>query len=257
MKAKDLPMFKQKVLDMVPISQADMWKKLGIDSREGSSLVSIMLKENLIKRRKQDGRFILERANGNEELREQIKEDEELKRKEDEELKRKEDEEFKRKEDEELKRKEDEELERKEDEELKRKEDEELKRKEDEELKRKEDEELKRKEDEEKKLKDTNSLKKKVLDLLPITQSDMWKELGITSSAGSRLVDSMLEENLITRKKYDKTFILERVDKKVVDEEKKDYTALLSSKNRFAPCSGCVTDCEAGMCVLLAEWLLE
>ena len=193
MKAKDLPMFKQKVLDMVPISQADMWKKLGIDSREGSSLVSIMLKENLIKRRKQDGRFILERANGNEELREQIKEDEELKRKE----------------------------------------------------------------DEEKKLKDTNSLKKKVLDLLPITQSDMWKELGITSSAGSRLVDSMLEENLITRKKYDKTFILERVDKKVVDEEKKDYTALLSSKNRFAPCSGCVTDCEAGMCVLLAEWLLE
>src|SRR3989304_98154 len=209
MKAKDLPMFKQKVLDMVPISQADMWKKLGIDSREGSSLVSIMLKENLIKRRKQDGRFILERANGNEELRE------------------------------------------------KRKEDEELKRKEDEELKRKEDEELKRKEDEEKKLKDTNSLKKKVLDLLPITQSDMWKELGITSSAGSRLVDSMLEENLITRKKYDKTFILERVDKKVVDEEKKDYTALLSSKNRFAPCSGCVTDCEAGMCVLLAEWLLE
>ena len=233
MKAKDLPMFKQKVLDMVPISQADMWKKLGIDSREGSSLVSIMLKENLIKRRKQDGRFILERANGNEELREQIKEDEELKRKEDEELKRKEDEE------------------------LKRKEDEELERKEDEELKRKEDEELKRKEDEEKKLKDTNSLKKKVLDLLPITQSDMWKELGITSSAGSRLVDSMLEENLITRKKYDKTFILERVDKKVVDEEKKDYTALLSSKNRFAPCSGCVTDCEAGMCVLLAEWLLE
>ena len=65
MKTKDLPDLKQKVLDMLPITQSEMWKKLGIPNRDGSSLVNIMLKENLITRKKQDKSFLLERSNGN------------------------------------------------------------------------------------------------------------------------------------------------------------------------------------------------
>jgi myosin heavy subunit len=65
MKTKDLPIFKQKILDMLPVKQVDMWRKLEIDSREGSYIVDIMLKENLLTRRRLDKSFLLEKLNGN------------------------------------------------------------------------------------------------------------------------------------------------------------------------------------------------
>jgi hypothetical protein len=176
MKAKDLPVFKQKVLDMLPITQVDMWKKLEIDSREGSFIVNIMLKENLLTRKRKDGSFLLEKSNGNiKDINKEV--DFELKKKEDADLvlnaelkkKAKADNELKRKADLELKKmiKADDELKRKEDLELKKKAkaDDELKRKEDLELKKKAkaDDELKRKEDLElkKKAKADDDLKKK------------------------------------------------------------------------------------------------
>jgi DNA-binding Lrp family transcriptional regulator len=210
MKAKDVPMFKQKVLDMVPITQADMWKKLGIDSREGSNLVSIMLEEHLITRKRQDGRFLLEKANENGDTIDiKIKTEKDL--------------------DKELKEKAKEEADKAEKNVVPH------------------DNISKRR---------TKDLIKQVLEILPITQSEMWKILGITSSAGARLVDTMLEENLITRKKHNNTFILDRV-KKYDKKDKVDYTPLLSSKGRFTPCGGCTLECDADICVLLTEWLLE
>ena len=65
MKTKDLPVFKQKILNMLPITQADMWKKLEIGSREGSYIVNVMLEEHLLTRTRKDGRFLLEKSNGN------------------------------------------------------------------------------------------------------------------------------------------------------------------------------------------------
>ena len=64
MNAKDIPILKQKVLDMLPITQSDVCKNLDIDHRDGSKLVSIMIGESLIKRTKSDRTFLLERPNG-------------------------------------------------------------------------------------------------------------------------------------------------------------------------------------------------
>jgi hypothetical protein len=287
MKTKDLPVLKQKVLDILPITQAEMWKTLGIPNRDGSTLVTLMLKENLIRRTKQDKSFLLERINGNGginedkrsgeeelELKRNGEEELELKRKADEELelkrkgeeelelKRKGEEELelKRKADEEIKAKE--ELKRKADEELKRNAEEELKVKE--ELKRNAEEELKRKTQAVEMLvlggknqpKDSKYLRQKALEILPIKQSEMWKTLGISSSACARLVDSMLKENLITRKKSNNTFIIEKLDKNK-KERKLDFSALLSNKKRFSPCAGCELECDAASCLLLSNWIME
>lgn len=51
---KDVPVLKLKVLDMVPVSQANVWKKLGIDYRDGSDLINMMIKEGLVVKTKKD-----------------------------------------------------------------------------------------------------------------------------------------------------------------------------------------------------------
>jgi hypothetical protein len=54
---------------MLPVSQVEMWKALGISSREGSELIGYLLGDKLIRRTriKTDGKwtFLLESANGN------------------------------------------------------------------------------------------------------------------------------------------------------------------------------------------------
>jgi hypothetical protein len=59
MKAKDIPVFRQKVLDALPITQADISKMLGIDHRDASKLIGIMLKEHVINRTKVDRTFLI------------------------------------------------------------------------------------------------------------------------------------------------------------------------------------------------------
>lgn len=51
----------QKVLDMLPAIQADVWKNLGIDRRSCSRLITKMAKEGLIERTKSDHTFLIER----------------------------------------------------------------------------------------------------------------------------------------------------------------------------------------------------
>lgn len=65
MKVKDIPVFRQKVLDALPITQAEVSKILGIGSRDVSRLIIPMMKEHLIKRTKVDNTFLLEK-NGSE-----------------------------------------------------------------------------------------------------------------------------------------------------------------------------------------------
>lgn len=61
MKVKDIPIFKQKILDAIPITQAEVSKMLGIDHRDTSKLIGAMLKEHIIKRTKADRTFLIEK----------------------------------------------------------------------------------------------------------------------------------------------------------------------------------------------------
>ncbi len=260
MKTKDVPVLKQKVLDILPITQPEMWKTLGINSREGSSLVGIMLKENLLTRRKKDGIFLLERINGNGKVDSNGNgkvddigtKDEDVKRRADEDRS-----------DEDLKRRADEDLKRRADEDLKRRADEDLKRRADEDLKRRADDEVSKKnmasdqQQGKKRYRDSIDTKHQILNMLPMVQSDIWKRLNIDSSACARLIDAMLEEKLIIRTKLSKSFIIEKVHIDKVEKKKIDYTILISGENKFSPCCGCSLVCDAGPCVILSNWLIE
>ncbi len=240
MKTKDLPIFKQKILDMLPVKQVDMWRKLEIDSREGSYIVDIMLKENLLTRRRLDKSFLLEKLNGNgngniydtnEEADAKLKKkneeaDAKLKKKKEEadaKLKKK-----KEEADAKLKKK-------KEDSDLKKKV------KEDSDLKKKvkEDSDLKKDTDfvaktcdkniQNVKKEDITVLKQRVLDILPILQADIWKRLDACDCNYLELVDIMVRENTIRRTKYGKAFLLEVVnDDKRKHGTKTDVSTILS-----------------------------
>jgi len=80
MKAKDMLVLKQKILDMLPINQADIWKRFNIGRWECSDLISAMIKENLVIKTKSGKSFYIESAN------------EDIRRKANEEIKRKVDE---------------------------------------------------------------------------------------------------------------------------------------------------------------------
>ena len=262
MKTKDLPIFKQKILDMLPVKQVDMWRKLEIDSREGSYIVDIMLKENLLTRRRLDKSFLLEKLNGNgngniydtnEEADAKLKKkneeaDAKLKKKNEEAdaklKKRNEDADAK------LKKKNEEadaKLKKKKEEAdaklKKKKEDSDLKKKvkEDSDLKKKvkEDSDLKKDTDfvaktcdkniQNVKKEDITVLKQRVLDILPILQADIWKRLDACDCNYLELVDIMVRENTIRRTKYGKAFLLEVVnDDKRKHGTKTDVSTILS-----------------------------
>lgn len=121
------------------------------------------------------------------------------------------------------------------------------------------------------KVKDIPILKQKVLAMLPIKQSEVWKTLGIDSRDCSHIIGDMVKENLITKKKADKTFLLERISisgngndngngenkDKEVEKKKIDSTVLLSKEGRFAPCCGCQLECIPAKCNILTKWILE
>lgn len=61
MKVKDIPIFKQKVLDAIPITQVEVGKMLGIGHRDTSKLIGVMLKEHIIKKTRSDRTFLIEK----------------------------------------------------------------------------------------------------------------------------------------------------------------------------------------------------
>jgi len=107
------------------------------------------------------------------------------------------------------------------------------------------------------KVKDIPVLKQKVLDMLPVMQSDMWKNLGISHRDGSALVSIMIEEHLVKKTRRDGTFLLERINGDGNIQKKKDFSVLLSKSGKFAPCIGCILECVPSKCTLLYIWLLE
>ncbi len=187
MKRRDIPLFKQEVLDILPITQADMWKTLDISIRNGSDLAKIMLEEGLITRRKERGQLLLEKMGEDAHTMNNGTENE-----------------------------------------------------------------LKKKED-------IESLRQDILKILPMVQSDIRKSLGIDGSTCSHIISDMVKENLITKKRLDKTFLIERIYKNESRNKEKnmDHTAMLSNKNRFSPCCGCNSECNASTCVSITQWLME
>jgi DNA-binding Lrp family transcriptional regulator len=69
MKIKDIPRLRKQVMTMLPVTQAKMWKALGISSKDGSELIGYLINDKIVKRTtiKIDGKrtFLLESANGN------------------------------------------------------------------------------------------------------------------------------------------------------------------------------------------------
>lgn len=108
------------------------------------------------------------------------------------------------------------------------------------------------------KVKDIPIFKQKTLDMLPITQAEVWKKLGINSRDGSELISIMLEEHLIKRTKQYNTFLVERLngDRKA-EKKKKSFLVLFSKNGKFSPCCGCLLDCNALTCKRLHNWLIE
>lgn len=105
------------------------------------------------------------------------------------------------------------------------------------------------------KVKDIPALKQRVLDMLPVTQADMWKTLGISHRDGSQLIGIMVKENLVKKTKVDKTYLLESMNGNKEKEKKVDFSVLLS-KDKFSPCCGCEIECDPTHCQKLMDWIM-
>lgn len=106
------------------------------------------------------------------------------------------------------------------------------------------------------KTKDIPILEKRVLDMLPITQADIWKKLEIGRRDGSGLIISMLKHRLVKRTKIGGgTYLIEKLNGSEHNKETK-FNILLSKSGAFSPCCGCSTACDPTKCSVLAEWVL-
>jgi hypothetical protein len=109
------------------------------------------------------------------------------------------------------------------------------------------------------KIKDIPRLEEQVISILPITQAEMWKALGINSKDGSKLIGYMLNERHIKRTiikiEGKRTFLLEHRNGNG-HSKKTDYSALQSG-DKFSPCSGCGKECVPANCIQLAEWIVS
>lgn len=109
------------------------------------------------------------------------------------------------------------------------------------------------------KLKDIPRLKQQVISMLPVTQAEMWKALGISSKDGSELTGYLLADKLIkrTKIKIDSkwTFLLESANENG-HSEKIGFSVFLSG-DKFSPCCGCEKDCVPADCLQLEEWIIS
>lgn len=108
------------------------------------------------------------------------------------------------------------------------------------------------------KIKDIPGLKQQVISMLPVTQAEMWKVLGISSKDASELIGHMLGNKLIKRTKIKIngkwTFLLESTNGNG-RAAKIDFSVLLSG-NKFLPCCGCEEFCAPVKCTKLKEWVI-
>ncbi len=95
--------------------------------------------------------------------------------------------------------------------------------------------------------------------MLPVSQAEMWKVLGISSKDGSEHIGYLLNEKIVKRTtiKIDgkRTFLLESANGNG-HAKRIGYSVLLSG-DKFSPCCGCVEDCVPANCRQLAEWVIS
>lgn len=105
---------------------------------------------------------------------------------------------------------------------------------------------------------DIPRLREQVIDMLPVTQAEIWKALGISSREGSELIGHLLGDKLIrrTRIKTDGkwTFLLESANGN--GHHKKISFSVLLYGNAFSPCCGCGEDCVPAGCMRLTAWVI-
>lgn len=65
MKKEDIPKLAKKVEKILPMMQSEIWKKLNIERRDCSRLISILVKQKLVKRTKVGGTYMVEKLDGN------------------------------------------------------------------------------------------------------------------------------------------------------------------------------------------------
>lgn len=105
------------------------------------------------------------------------------------------------------------------------------------------------------KTKDIPMLEKQVLDMLPLTQAEVWKKLKIGSRSGSGLIKIMLEHKLVKRTVSGGTYLIEKLNGSGNKKEIK-FDILLSKGGNFSPCCGCSMMCDPEKCTPLTEWIL-
>ncbi len=104
------------------------------------------------------------------------------------------------------------------------------------------------------KIENIPSLKQRVLEILPVSQSELRKRLGIDHRDVSKLVIIMMKENIIKKKKLKTTYLLELIRRK---KEISDIKGILIFKGKFSPCCGCGGECFPANCHKLIEWAVE
>ncbi len=108
------------------------------------------------------------------------------------------------------------------------------------------------------KIKDIQRLREQIITMLPVTQAEMWKALGISSREGSEITGYMLGDKLIRRTRIKIqgkwTFLLESANGNG-HAKKTDFSALLYG-DKFSPCCGCEKECMPVNCIQLTEWVI-
>jgi hypothetical protein len=108
------------------------------------------------------------------------------------------------------------------------------------------------------KIKDVPKLKQQVMSMLPVTQAEIWKGLGISSREGSELIGYLLNERLINRTIITidgkRTFLLENANSNG-HSKRFDYSVLLSG-DKLSPCCGCIEECLPVDCIRLTGWIV-
>lgn len=98
-------------------------------------------------------------------------------------------------------------------------------------------------------------LQKRVLGVLPSVQSEIWKKLNIERRKCSKLMIEMEELCLIKRTKKEGSFMVEKVNGEVIEVKSRNFSALLSTSGKLAPCCGCHEMCNPISCIPMDEWI--
>jgi len=108
------------------------------------------------------------------------------------------------------------------------------------------------------KSKDIPVFEKRILEMLPVKQVDVWKTLGISSQDGADIVEIMIKEKLVKRSplKASRTYLIDHYNNNGCVKPKSNPFGALLSGNQFSPCTGCQAECRPESCRSLGSWVI-